>query len=786
MITNYLKIAWRNLLKNLGYSAINIVGLAVGMAVTLLIGLWIRDEMTFDKYHKNYSRVGQVLTTQTFNSQTETTPSIVVPLGNALRTSYANVFKQVALSSWNTPHILAVGEKKISQSGMWAEPGLPAILSLDLRGDANALKDPSSLILSQSLARSLFGDEDPLGKTVRVDNKTDMKVAAIYQDLPANTTLNETTFLLSWNNAANRLNVQTDQWENHGSQLFVQLNDHVSFASASANVKDLLKPYIKDWKEELLVHPMAQWHLYNEFENGKLSGGRIQFVWLFGIIGCFVLLLACINFMNLSTARSGKRAKEIGVRKAIGSLRKQLIGQFLSESLLMTCVAMVLSLVLVYMAMPFFNSWSAKNMTIPFDNPLFWLFVAGFAGATGLFAGSYPAFYLSGFSAIKILKGSFRVGRLAAVPRKVLVVLQFTISIALIIGTVIVFRQIQFTKDRPVGYTRQGLITIDMNTPDIYKNYNSLRNELLQTGMVEDMAEANSSTTEIWSNNTGLDWQGKDPGSNPLFGTIAVTHDYGKTVGWQVVAGRDFSRDFPADSGNFILNESAVKLIGIRDPVGKTMRWNGEERVITGVVKDLVMESPYAATQPVIFHMQYGWVNKVILRIKPSVAMRPALAAVKGVFNKYNPASPFEYMFASEAYARKFAIEERIGKLAGFFALLAILISCLGLFGLSLFMTEQRIKEISVRKVLGASSVTLWRLLTKDFVWLVTISLFITIPLSYYCMNEWLQRYQYRAALSWWIFAGAGAAALLITLITVSFQAIRTAIVNPVKNLRTE
>ena len=786
MIKTYFKIAWRNLMKSIGYSTINIAGLAVGMAVTLLIGLWIYDELSFDKYHKNHSRVGQVFTTQTFNDKTETSSSIVVPMGNAFRTRYANDFKRVALSSFNVPHILTIGEKKISQSGMWAETDLPAILSLDIRGDVDALKDASSLILSQSVATALFADEDPIGKAVRVDNNTDMKVAAIYRDLPANTTLNETKFLLSWNNAANKLNKQTDQWENHGSQLFVELNDQTDFATTTAKVKDLLNPYIKEWKEELLVHPMDKWYLYNEFENGEVNGGRIQFIWLFGIIGIFVLLLACINFMNLSTARSEKRAKEIGIRKAIGSLRKQLISQFLSESLMVTFVAMVLSLALVYISLPFFNTLAGKSMSVPFASPLFWLLTIGFAFLTGLLAGSYPAFYLSGFNTIKILKGTFRVGRLAVIPRKVLVVIQFTVSIALIICTVIVFRQVQFTKNRPVGYSREGLITMDMNTPDIRKNYNGLRNELLQTGTVEDMAEANSTTTEIWSNNTGLDWKGKDPGSSPLFGTIAITHDYGRTVGWQIVSGRDFSRNFPADTGAFILNESAVKLTGLQDPIGKTMKWNGEDHVITGIVKDMIMESPYESTHPTIFHMQYGWVNKIILRIKPTIPLRSALTAIEGVFNKYNPSSPFEYNFVDEAYARKFSVEERIGKLTSFFAALAILISCLGLFGLASFVAEQRTKEIGVRKVLGATIFNIWQTLSKDFVVLVIISCFIAIPIAYYFMHQWLQKYQYRADMSWWIFVAAIGGSLLITLITVSYQAIKAAIANPIKSLRTE
>jgi putative ABC transport system permease protein len=786
MIKNYLKTAWRNLLKNTSYSIINITGLAVGMAVALLIGLWIYDEISFDRYHKNHSRVGQVYASQDFNNKYETDASIVVPLGNALRTGFASTFKRVALSSWNTPHILTVGEKKVSRSGMWAEPDLPAILSLDIRGNVDALTDPSTLILSQSVAKALFGNEDPIGKTVRVDNKAEMKVGAVYQDLPANTTLNETKFLLSWNNTANRGNTQTTQWKNHGSQLFVELNNHIDFTQATAGIKDLLKPHIKEWREELLVQPMDKWHLYNEFENGKVSGGRIRFIWLFVMIGIFVLVLACINFMNLSTARSEKRAKEIGIRKTIGSLKQQLIGQFLCESLLLTFIAMIVSLVLVYITMPFFNALADKNISVPFTNPVFWLMTVGFAFVTGLMAGSYPAFYLSGLNTIKILKGSFRVGRFTILPRQILIVLQFTVSIALIIGTVIVFQQVQFTKNRPVGYSRKGLITIDMNTPDLFKNYNGLRNELLQTGTVENIAEANSTTTEIWSNNTGLDWKGKDPGSSPIFGTIAVTHDYGNTVGWKIIAGRDFSRDFPADTGAFVLNESAVKLTGIQNPVGKTINWNNKEHLIVGIVKDMVMESPYEPTQATIFHLQYGWVNKILVRIAPTASVSDALTTIKGVFNKVNPSSPFEYQFVDDAYARKFSVEERIGKLTGFFATLAILISCLGLFGLASFMAEQRTKEIGIRKVVGASVFNLWQLLSKDFVMLVILSGFIAIPVSWYFMNNWLQQYQYRTEMSGWIFAITISGSLVITLLTVSFQAIKAAVSNPVKSLRTE
>lgn len=786
MIKNYLKIAWRNLVKNKVHSAINIVGLSVGMAIAMLIGLWIWDELSFDKYHRNYSHIGQLMVTQTANGETGTFESTVVPLSAELRTKYAADFKLTALI-WEGAHILAVGDKKISQNGMWAEPDMPAILSLNMvKGSYANFKDPSSFILSQSVAKALFGNADPINKVVRIDNKTNMKVAGVYEDLPHNTSFYAAKFMLPFNNPANWWNTQTAAWDNHGCHLFALMNDHADFDKVSAKIRNITKPHFKMNDEVMQVHPMSKWHLYSDFQNSVSIGGRIQFVWLFGIIGLFILLLACINFMNLSTAKSEKRAKEVGIRKAIGSVRGQLIGQFLSESLLVVFLALILTIILTVLAIPYFNRIADKDVTVPWANPSFWLITLSFSIFTGLVSGSYPAFYLSGFNPVKVLKGTFRVGRFASVPRKVLVVVQFTVSIVLIIGTVVVLRQIQFAKNRPVGYTRAGLISIEMNTPEIYGHYEVMRNDLLQTGAVEDMAESNSTTTQIWSRNGGFTWEGKAPGYDPTFGTIGVTYDYGHTVGWKILQGRDFSRNFPTDTGAIILNESALKMSGIKNPVGKIMHWNGGNHVIVGISKDMVMESPYEKTVGTVFFMSPGWVNWMTVRIKPTMPIRDALSKIEPVFKKYNPGSPFEYKFNDDDYAQKFSDEERIGNLASIFAALAIFISCLGLFGLASFVAEQRTKEIGVRKVLGASVANLWRLLSTEFVMLVFISLLIAVPLAYYFMQRWLMTYQYKAAISWWIFALAGIGAITITLITVSFQAIKAALANPVKSLRSE
>jgi ABC-type antimicrobial peptide transport system permease subunit len=793
MLKNYFKIAWRNLLKSKAYSAINILGLAIGMAVALLIALWIWDEVTFDHYHKNHPSLAQVMTTQTFNGETGTGQAVAMPLANELRTKYASSFKHVSMASWNFGHILASGDKKITANGMWVEQVFPTMLSLKMiKGTIDGLKDPSSILLSKSIAAALFGKGEPMNKLVKLDNKDSYKVTGIYEDLPHNTTLNEMKILLSWDKYVTTepwLKNAMTQWGNHSFQAFVQINPNVDFASTTAKIKNASMVHLKeseDGKEELVLQPMDKWRLYSEFKNGKVVGGRIQFVWLFSIIGVFVLLLACINFMNLSTARSEKRAKEVGIRKTVGSLRQQLVGQFLTESIMVSFLALVFAIGLVQLLLPFFNGIADKQMSIPWGNISFWLVTFSFTVFTGLISGSYPAFYLSGFQAIKVLKGTFRVGRFASLPRKVLVVVQFTVSIALIIGTIIVFRQIQFAKSRPVGYTREGLITVSMNTPDLYGHYDAIRNDLLNTGAVENMAETSSPTTEVYSNQVGFNWEGKDPNSLPLFGTIGVTYDFGKTISWQIIEGRDFSKDFATDSSAMILNESAVKLTGLKNIVGKNIKFNDRQHTVVGVIKDMVMQSPYAPVQPTVFFMNPEWVGIIIIRIKPTMATHDALAKIATVFKKYNPGAPFDYQFADEQYAKKFTNEERIGNLSTFFAVLAIFISCLGLFGLASFVAEQRTKEIGVRKVLGASVFNVWQLLSKDFVVLVVISCFIAVPLAWYYLYHWLQKYEYRTEISWWVFATACLGASLITLLTISFQAIRAAVANPAKSLRTE
>lgn len=795
MFKSYFKTAWRNLLKNKGYSAINILGLSAGMAVAILISLWIWDEVSYNHFFKNHNEVAQVMTTYIDeNHKMETGRAVCMPIGEELRSKYGSDFKNIAMTSWNFSHVLAVGEKKISENGMWVEAGFPDIFSLKMKeGSRNTLSDPSNILINASLAKTFFGNKEAVGKIIKLDNKDVFKVSGVFEDFPHNSNLYETKFLLPWKKyitTQDWLKGAATQWNNHSFQAYVQMADHIKMNDETKKIKDVVmvhKNEKTEGREQAVLWPMNKWRLYSEFKNGKPAAGRIQFIWLFSIIGIFVLLLACINFMNLSTARSEKRAKEVGIRKTVGSLRSQLVKQFLSESVLVALISFLFSIIFVLLLLPLFNKLADKTIGFPWGNGWFWLLALSFTFVTGLIAGSYPALYLSRFDPVKVLKGTFRAGRFAALPRKVLVVIQFTFSIALIIGTIIVFKQIQFARNRPVNYKYRGLITVNMSTPDLYGHYDAIRSDLLSTGVVENMAESSSPTTEVFANQIGFNWQGKDPNTLPSFGTISVSTDFGKTIGWKLIEGRDFSRDYATDSSALILNEAAVKQIGMKkDIVGQTIQFNDKNYTVIGVIKDMIMESPYKPVTPTVFLNDPNWTGQITIAIKQGVPVETALSKIEKVFKKFNPGAPFDYTFNDEEYAKKFADEERIGKLSTFFTILAIFISCLGLFGLASFVAEQRKKEIGIRKVLGASTYNLWRMLSKEFALLVFISCFISIPLAWYYLHGWLNQYDYHTSISYWIFIFSGVGALLITLITVSFQAIKAALANPVNSLRSE
>ena len=793
MIKNYLKTAWRNLIKNKVHSFINIVGLSVGMAVAMLIGLWIWDELSFDKFTANYDQIAQVKQNVTNNGEVQTWDQLPYPLAAELRKSYGSDFKNVVMTVGLGSHMLALDNKKLNLTGTFMEPQGPALFTLDvLKGNKNALKDPASIIISASTGKAYFGGANPMDKTLKIDNQIIAKVAGVYRDFPQNSTFADLGFIGSWEMFynANDIKSMREPWRPNFCTIYVQTANNADLATLSSKIRDAklrnVNAVLAKKKPALFLQPMSKWHLYDEFKDGKNIGGRIQYVWMFGIIGVFVLLLACINFMNLSTARSEKRAREVGIRKAVGSLRSQLIYQFFSESLLCVVFAFLLALLFVQLSLPFFNEVSGKTMSILWGSPLFWVLCIGFSLFTGLIAGSYPALYLSSFQPVKVLKGSFRVGRLAAIPRKVLVVIQFTVSVTLIIGTVVVFRQIQFAKNRPVGYSRDGLVSIPIITDKVHKNYEAVKDELFKTGAVVSMAEGDVAPTQAAGSTSAIEWKDKDPNLSVDFQQAGVSPEYGKTAGWEFKEGRDFSRDFLTDSSAVVINEAAVKFMGLKKPVGDNLKYYGNLFKIIGVINDIIVDSPYGQVKPCVFFLNKGPGSTVLLKINPKVSASQALESIGKVFKQFNPEQPFSYSFVDLEYAKKFGNEQRIGKLAAFFAGLAILISCLGLFGMASFMAEQRIKEIGVRKVLGASVFNLWGLLSTDFLGLVAISLLVASPVAWYLMNNWLQNFDYRSTISGWIFVITGLGTIAITLLTVSFQSVKAALANPIKSLKTE
>ncbi len=794
MIKNYFKIAWRNIIKSKGYSAINIGGLAVGMAVAMLIGLWVFNELSYNKYHKNYDRIAQVMQHANFTGEIKTQKANPYLMSAELRAKYGSDFKHVVQASWAEEQFLTIGEKQIKTKGMYFEPDAPEMFTLDmLKGTRSGLKDPYSIILSASVAEALFGKTDPINKTIRFGKKTNLKVTGVYNDLPDNTTLSDIKIMMPWelwlirNPWVKDLN---PAWGSNQSQTFVQLADNADIAKVSARIKNVKLDNLskEDGKAQWVVflHPMSKWNLYGEFKNGVNTGGSIQYVWLFGIIGIFVLTLACINFMNLSTARSEKRAKEVGIRKTVGSLRSQIIKQFFAESYLVVLLAFILSLILVALFLPLFNDVAGKKIEITWTSPVFWSFSIIFILITGLVSGSYPALYLSSFNPLKVLKGTFRVGKFAAVPRKVLVTVQFTVSVMLIIGTIVVYQQIQHAKNRPIGYTRQGLINIYLE-PEIKEHFEAVRTELKNLGAIEEMAVSQSPLTDVWNSAGGYDWEGKDPNMEVNFPTSKVSYDFGKTVNWKIKKGRDFSQKFKTDSNAFVINESAAKFIGFKDPIGKILKWNNERVTIIGVVSDIMQESPFYPVRPSLYYVgDYDGMTNLIIKLNPQKNVAQQLAAIEQVYKKYCHSFPFTYKFVDEKFAGKFQAEERIGKLASYFAVLAIFISCLGLFGMASFVAEQRTKEIGIRKVLGASVGNLWRLLSTEFFVLVLVSCIVATPIAWYYLKSWLTNYDYRITIGWSVFVLAAGVALIITLLTVSFQAIKAALTNPVKSLRSE
>ncbi|MCF0071041.1 ABC transporter permease [Dyadobacter sp. CY261] len=806
MLKNYFKIALRGFLKNKGYTLINVSGLTLGLAIFMLISLWVWDEWTYNKSAKNHQHVGRVMSHTAQNGSITTSPNMPFPLAGELREVFSADFESVAVS-WDTEdYSLASGEKKFRKKGRFMEPDGAKILSLQmLSGNDAALKNPSHLLLSESAALSIFGNSQPIGRILKIDNELEGMVAGIYKDFPQNSDFYNLSFIAPWKLFASAkrrqwVNELKDNWNVNTFEILVQTRKNTSVEAASEKIEGALLKHLKDNHKVagsmpvISLHPMHKWHLYSTWENGLNTGGQIYYVKLFTAIAVFILLLACINFINLSTARSGQRTREVGVRKAVGSMRVQLVVQFVTESFIVIAFSMLVASVVVQLALPYFNATADKKIEFLFTsdtvfNPYFLLIGVSFCFLVSLLAGGYPALYLSSFKPVNILKsGSVSTGQHSSRPRKILVVLQFTISISLIIGTVGVFRQIQFGQNRATGYERNGLLYVKI--PPGTASIEALKNDLLQSGMIASVAQSSGPVTDLLSNARGFHWPGKSATDQDEFAVIAASHRYGETVGWHITQGRDFSQDFISDSSAIIINESAVKYMGLDNPVGKKIRWkdgtfNDSEYHIVGVAQDMIMQSPYEPVKQTIYFMTYA-PNYLYIKSSAGVGISDVLAKIRPVFDRHLPGLLLDFQFADQQYDLKFKMENRVGKISLLFAAVAIFISSLGLFGLAAFTAEQRRSEIGIRKVLGASIASVWKLIAKDFVYLTVIAIVIATPVSYYFLTQMLAKYHYRAAIPWWIFGGSGMLALAIAVLTVSYQALKAAFANPVKVLRSE
>ncbi len=788
MLKNYFKIAWRNLVKDRLFSFIHISGLALGMTVALLIGLWSWYMFSFNRFLPAYQQAYQVKLNFNYNGNIQTQSGATLPLADALRTRVPGI-RYVAESNWVGSHGLAAGEHKLYLAGGIMGADFFRIFPFPfVEGDANtALKDPYSIVLTQSAAKALFGSEDALDKIVRYENTHDLKVTGVMKDLPGNSSF-QFSYIMPFS-----FSEQTDEgtaksrsdWNNPSFPIYVGLAPNASPEQISRQVRYLQQKHVQGSQAtiEVILHPFSKWRLYGNFRNGQAAGGYIEYVQMYSLIGVLVLLIACINFTNLATARSERRAREVGVRKVMGSERRDLIMQFLTESFVISFFAFLIAILLAELALPGFNHLFQVELSIPFSNPVFWGVMGGYVLLTGLLAGIRPAFYFSGFEPVKILKGSFTTGKRAAWSRKGLVVVQFACSFTLIIFTLTVYRQVQYAEKRPTGFDKDGLVAADMS-PDLRKNFEPLKNELLQSGVAEAVTKSSTSLDGWAASFMVTDWPGKKKDESLEMVATAVSENYFKTVGMQLIKGRDFLND--EDTSYLILNEAAVKRLHLADPVGKLISYDYRAKPmrIVGVVRDAVIGSPFDAATPTMFVYNTGWAGTILLRLSPGKNVADGMKQVSSIFGKYNPAYPFIYHFVDEEYAHKFEAGSQMGEMVALFATLAIVISCLGLLGLASYIAERRTREIGIRKVLGASILQLWRLLSTDLLLLVIISCALASPLAWWLAHGWLENFNYRVTIGVDVFVVATALALVITTITISSQVIKAALMNPVKSLK--
>ena len=790
MLRNYLKMAWRSFVLNKAFSVINIIGLTIGLACSLLIFLWVWDELSVDNFHKNGNRLYVVYERQTISGKVYggyNTPGVLA--AELKRTipeiEYASAFAWIN----DTPDrlVFKAGDKIMKFDGCYADSDYFRMMSYPLlKGSpATALNGPGSLCISNKMATAFFGSAAAaLGKTIRYDNRKDMIVSGVFKDLPGNVAA-KFDFLINWSDFLDD-NKWAKEWGNTGPNTIVMLRKDANRELVDAKIRKALEKYSSpNFRLELGMQRFGDSYLNGNFKDGYISGGRIEYVRLFIVLAIFILVIACINFMNLTTARSAKRAKEIGVRKVSGALRSSLVTQFLSEAMILTGVSVVLALIIVILALPYFNLLTGKQMVFPYINVYFWGSLIALTVITGLVAGSYPAIFLSSFKPIRVLKGTLKFSSNATLFRRGLVVFQFVLSVIIITGTIIVSKQMNYIQHINLGYDRENLVYIPVEGKFLHK-YNIFKQAALNAPGIKMVSRIGEVPTAVRSATFAVEWEGKALDDAPSFTNTAVGYDFVKTMNLKLVAGRDYSKDFGSDSTGYLVNESALKIIGYKDPIGKPLTFWGRKGVIVGVLKDFHFASLHDPIQPLILRLEENnnWGN-ILVRTEAGKT-KTAMASLERICKELNPNVPFTYYFADEEYQKLYMSEGIVRKLSGWFSFLCILVSCLGLLGLAMFTAEQRVKEIGIRKVLGASLASLFALLSKEFILLIFIALVIASPLAWMIMDKWLQHFAYKTDIEWWMFALAAVLVVLVGVLTVSYQGIKAVLVNPVKSLRAE
>jgi putative ABC transport system permease protein len=782
MLKNYFTIAWRTLLKNRKASFINIGGLAVGLAMGILIMLLVADEFSYDKFHANLPDIFIMMKHQIQAGETSTGRSTPGPLAAALRTDIPEI-KHAARTSYPEQQLLKIGDKSLYENGLYADPEFFDIMSFEaISGNpVTTLQEPGSVVITERTAKKLFGTENPIGKVVIHENTRALKVGAVIRDIPDNSSI-QFDIVLPFTLYEKENSNWIQKWDNNRLLNWIELKEKANLAQVNTRINKLTQQRANDTTQVIFAYPLADLRLYGNFKNGKPNGGNIYIVLLLGIIGISVLSIACINFMNLATAQAERRAREVGVRKTLGASRKLIIFQFLSETFLMTFFALLLGMILAKLALPSFNLFAGKNIVIDYSNWRIWSGLVAMGLFTGLLAGSYPAFFLSHFQPVKVLKGNISKEKRGSVLRKGLVTFQFVIAIFMIIGTIVIYKQIQFIHNRPLGYDQENLVEIAARG-DMTGKFKILKNDLLRIPFIKSVTGGSDNMVQFGGSINGMDWPGKTPNQDFAVTLTSVQYDWAKTVGLKLMEGRDFNPLFGADSSACLLNQMAVEKMGLKEPViGQVVGG----RTVIGVIQNFVFNNPSGVIAPMTIYLSTGDINHVFVRFQNNDHWRESLAQIERAYKQSNPGYPFEFHFTKEIYQLRFAEFAKVGQVTTLFASMAIFISCLGLFGLSAFLVERRTKEVGIRKVLGASIRSIWFSLSKDFLKPVLLAFLVAAPLAGLAMQQLLSVMVYHIELSWWIFVLAGMLTLLIAISTVSFEALKAALANPVESFRTE